>query len=98
MDKRVVFESYMRRSGKATGDQCYAVASSRIKAEWNGGQMLTEVDRDHGPGRGHKKVSQRANSFLGTIASFGIKRGKAGLAVTVLENCRNSREATPATR
>jgi hypothetical protein len=52
----------MRASGLYRVDQIRPVNELRMRARWKLGQILADVDRGHGPGRG-KKVMSPSSSF-----------------------------------
>src|SRR5215831_15852377 len=69
-------ESLMRTSGLYEVEEIRPVNELRMRARWKLGQVLAELERGHGPGRG-KKAATGSPSFLGVISKLNLVKRTA---------------------
>ena len=70
-DRLESVRSYMRRSGKFTGEEYYEVAEAKVRAEWKAGRVLRGVERSEG-GRPSENSYQDGKGFLSMVAHSGL--------------------------
>ena len=66
-------EHYMRKAGLYKTDEIRPVNEARMRARWRLGQLLAEIERSAGPGRGKKKDDDHP-SFLGYLKQINLHK------------------------
>lgn len=72
-------ESYMKKTGLYRTEEIREVNEAKMRARWRLGQLLSEIERSAGPGRG-KKIGSPSQSFTGQLKNWNLESRIATLA------------------